>query len=101
MTKPKPITLDELHYYFDAKEKDSIDSGGYSRKSREVLALRDRLLALPDKDFEVTIKAMRSLVESSPKDVEKSEGKKSSDALQLYEDVSKSYSKNVTKVNPV
>ncbi len=101
MSKAKTITINDLHYYFDAQEKDTIDSGGYSRKSREVLALRDRLLALPDRDFEVTIKAMRSLVDSPPGEDSTADRDAKHDALQLYDDVSKSYSKSVTKVNPV
>ena len=34
--------IDELRYYFDAEQRDSIDRGSISRKSGEVLALREK-----------------------------------------------------------
>lgn len=61
--KPKNIDLDSLHYYFDSREKDSLDYGGRSRKSREVLALRDRLLSLPDSEFEMAIKTLQRMID--------------------------------------
>ncbi len=52
----------ELQYYFDAQQRDFLDRGAIGRKSGEFLALRDKLLALPDAEFEVAMKTLRNLV---------------------------------------
>ncbi len=50
-SKSQTIDVSELQYYFDAVERDSLDRQSHSRRSSEVLAIRDKLLTLPDKDF--------------------------------------------------
>jgi len=57
------ITVENLSFYFDAVQRDSLDLGRTSRKSGQVLALRQKLLALPDTEFEAAIKTIEKLVE--------------------------------------
>jgi hypothetical protein len=68
-TKSKPkdpgIQLDQVEYYFDAVDRDRLEAAGTSRKSGEVLALRERLLKLPDGQFEAAMKTVRALVEEA------------------------------------
>jgi hypothetical protein len=61
--EPKPVAdLEQLHFYFDAVERDRIDTCGFSRKSGEVLALRDKLLTMPEGEFDSAIKTLKRLV---------------------------------------
>ena len=78
------ISIDDVRYYFDAKEKDSLDVGPRVHRNREVLSIRDRLLALPDRDFEVTIKAFKKMLTDESKQVSGQENR-SQDAQMLYE----------------
>ncbi len=81
------ISIDDVRYYFDAKEKDSLDVGPRVHRNREVLSIRDRLLALPDKDFEVAIKAFKKmLVDDSKPGSENQQNPE--DAQTLYESAS-------------
>ena len=59
--------LDELRYYFDAEQRDSIDRGGISRKSGEVLALREKMVLLPDQKFDLAMKTMKKIMKSGLK----------------------------------
>lgn len=56
------VRFSELQYYFDAQQRDFLDRGAMGRKAGEFLALRDKLLALPDQDFEVAMKTLRNLI---------------------------------------
>jgi len=85
--KPKQINLEDLHYYFDSREKDTLDHGGRSRKSREVLALRDRLLTLPDSEFEMAIKTLNNMLQDERYSDQKKELPNSEDAATLYQQV--------------
>ena len=57
--------IDELRYYFDAEQRDSIDRGSISRKSGEVLALREKMVLLPDQKFDLAMKTMKKMVDES------------------------------------
>jgi hypothetical protein len=83
----RKFDISELKYYFDAQEKDSLDTDGRSRKSREVLTLRDQLLSLPDKEFELAIKTLNHMLRGNPDDSQSKndEAKRSSDAHELYQ----------------
>ncbi|MFW7380478.1 MAG: hypothetical protein ACOH5I_16820 [Oligoflexus sp.] len=83
--KPKVINLEDLHYYFDSREKDTLDYGGRSRKSREVLALRDRLLTLPDQEFEMAIKTLHQMISGEKQKDEKNENPSASELEGLYQ----------------
>ncbi|WP_218109857.1 hypothetical protein [Oligoflexus tunisiensis] len=56
------IDVSELQYYFDAVERDSLDRQSHSRRSSEVLAIRDKLLTLPDKDFEAAVQTIKNIL---------------------------------------
>ena len=61
--KTKAIKLADVCFYFDAVERDSMDAFGQSRRSGELLALRERLLKLPEAEFDAAIKTLRGMVD--------------------------------------
>ncbi|HET9236733.1 MAG TPA: hypothetical protein VFO10_05760 [Oligoflexus sp.] len=61
-SKSQMIDVSELQYYFDAVERDSLDRQSHSRRSSEVLAIRDKLLTLPDKDFQAAVQTIKNIL---------------------------------------
>ena len=57
------IDFQSIYYYFDAVNQDRMDAGGISRKTAEILKLRDKLILLPPDDFDAAIKALDKLCE--------------------------------------
>lgn len=101
--KPNGIDVSELQYYFDAVERDSLDRISHSRRASEVLAIRDRLLTLPDKDFELavqTIKNMLNPANSKETDPKVQQAKKQQ-AADLYEQTKAEKSASSLKVGPI
>ena len=77
--------LDELRYYFDAEQRDSIDRGSVSRKSGEVLALREKMVLLPDQKFDLAMRTIKKMVdESLPSEPTESKEEKAENAETLY-----------------
>ena len=60
---PKKFELGALQHYFDGLRRDALDVAGITRKSSEVLAIRDKLITLNDQDFESAMKVIRKLVD--------------------------------------
>lgn len=88
MAPPKKkigVKLEDLYFYFDAVERDSLDAAGVSRRSSEVLALRERLMRLPEGQFDAAIKTIRSVVEDAPKGDGETKDQKRAKARQLYD----------------
>ena len=56
------VAIGDLFYYFDAKERDRLDAGGVGRKQSTYLAVREKLLRLPDAQFDAAMKAIEALV---------------------------------------
>lgn len=56
------FAIGDLFYYFDAKERDRLDSGGVGRKQSSYLAMREKLLKLPDAQFDAAMRAIDALV---------------------------------------
>jgi len=81
------VKLDDLYFYFDAVDRDRIDGSGRDRRASELLALRERLLKMPEPAFEAAIKTIRSVVES-PADADDAPGSPSrrKQATTLYEE---------------
>ena len=48
--------LDNVRYYFDGVERDSLDATGVSRRNGELLALRSELLKLSEVEFDAVLK---------------------------------------------
>ena len=80
------IDLEDLRYYFDSQRRDSIDSSRVGRKSGQVLALRNKLLSLPEEEFNVAIRTLEQMVDSAPKngDSDKTPAEKKADAINLF-----------------
>ncbi len=64
--KDEGVTLDELMFYFDAQAKDRYDQGVLGRRNGQVLALREKLLSLPEGEFDMAIKTIEKLVADAP-----------------------------------
>jgi hypothetical protein len=64
--KEQSVHLDELSFYFDAVAKDRYDQGTLSRRNGQVLALRERLLSMPEYEFDAAMKTMEKIVGQSP-----------------------------------
>ncbi len=82
------ISLEDVCFYFDGVERDRLDAAGTSRRSGEVLALRDSLMRLPEAEFEVVIRTLRRVVsdageERSPNNESPSRAKTLYDAVRL------------------
>jgi len=58
------VGLNDLMFYFDSQAKDRMDTGAYGRRSGQVLALRERLLSLPEGEFDMAIKTIGKLVDN-------------------------------------
>jgi hypothetical protein len=89
--KPKAddtITLSALRFYFDCVSKDRLDNAGLSRKSAEILALREKLITLSDVEFDVAIKTLSSMVPKTRFDESSSGERTSTNATTLYQSVS-------------
>jgi hypothetical protein len=92
--KKEPINLEHLHFYFDGVERDRLDTSGVSRKTGEVLALRDKLLTLPEGEFDAAIKTLKRMVAdarkggNTAKDKAKAEARRRQQAAQLFEQAS-------------
>lgn len=101
--KPKKpgVRLEDLAFYFDSVERDRLDSAGTSRKSGEVLALREKLLRLPDQEFEATLKTVKGLLTpvSDEADDQKPAGRRDR-ARQLFEQT-RSTTKSAASVGKV
>lgn len=60
-----PATLRDLAFYFDSIECDVMDHGALGRKNAQVLTLKQKLLALPEPQFDAAIKTIAKLVDDS------------------------------------
>ena len=60
--KKLTVKLEDLFFYFDGVERQRLDGSGWSRRSAEVLALREELLKLPETAYEAAIKTMKNVV---------------------------------------
>ncbi len=75
----------DLQYYFEAQEQDTLDLQGRSRRASELLKIRDRLLSLPEKEFDTAVLAIRSLLSPQPHGDAKDQKTKKKDASELYD----------------
>ena len=84
----KNIRIDDLYYYFDAKERDRLDAGGIGAKQTTYLAMREKLLRLPTPQFDAAMKAIESLVGTPQASNANGENKEQCKAaLELFEAV--------------
>ena len=74
------IKIDELRYYFDSEAKNSLDKGGAERRNGQLMMLREKMLSLPEQDFDMAMRTMEKLVEV-PAEREKNDPKKSAQHL--------------------
>lgn len=75
----------DLQYYFEAKEQDTLDLQGRSRRSSELLKIRDRLLSMPEKEFDSAVHAIRTLLNPQTAPDNKDQKTKKKDASELYD----------------
>lgn len=76
----------DIQYYFEAQERDTLDREGRSRRSSEVLSIRDKLLALPERDFNSVVQTIKSILNpGSSAEEAANAGSKRKDAADLYD----------------
>ncbi|MEY4630426.1 MAG: hypothetical protein RIQ81_546 [Pseudomonadota bacterium] len=63
-TQEAPYSLQNLGFYFDSLSQDRIDRGMLSRKAGQILNLREKLMQLPEPEFETTVKTIAKFVET-------------------------------------
>ncbi len=64
--RKKSIDVSELQYYFDAQERDTLDKQGHSRRSSDMLSIRDRILALPERDYNGIVQSIKNILSKGP-----------------------------------
>ncbi len=60
------ISFDNVCYFFDSNRRDAMDRGVLRRRAGQFLALRDKLLALPDEQFEMAIRTLEGMLSPPP-----------------------------------
>jgi hypothetical protein len=75
----------DLQYYFEAQEQDTLDLQGRSRRAAELLKIRDRLLSMPEKEFDTAVHAIKSLLNPQTGAESKESKTKKKDASELYD----------------
>lgn len=87
-----PYSLQNLGFYFDSIEQDRLDKGVLSRKSGQIMSLREKLMTLPEPEFETTVKTIAKFVDTIlPSAIDKQNAKSPlpnqvrKDALQVFE----------------
>ena len=58
------INTENLAYYFDSQSRDNFDLGKINLRTSHFLSLKEKLLRLPDKDFNSVISTMDNLITS-------------------------------------
>lgn len=81
----KTFDAGDLQYYFESQQHDTYDLQGRSRRASEVLKVRDRLLSMPEKDFESAIHAIRAILDPRAQKDEEDPKARKRDAAELYE----------------
>ncbi len=81
----KNFEQSDLQYYFESQQHDTYDLQGRSRRVTEVLKVRDRLLSMPEKDFETAIHAIRAILDPKAQKDEVDAKAKKRDASELYD----------------
>jgi hypothetical protein len=102
-TSEPPYSLQNLGFYFDAVEQDRLDKGLLSRKSGQILSLREKLMALPEPEFETTVKTIAKFVDTIlPSAIENQKSKAPlanqvrKEALQVFERAAEASKRPVT-----
>ncbi len=75
----------DLQYYFESQQQDTHDRQGRSRRVSAVLNIRDRLLSMPEKEFEAAVLAIRGILDPKTSKDEGDGKSKKRDAAELYE----------------
>lgn len=83
--KKTQFDLGELYYYFHAREKDNIDQGSRSKKLGAILDLREKLMCLPDSEFQATMQTLQGMLSSKSDKDTKKESENKQDANTLYQ----------------
>ena len=92
-----PFDEKDLQYYFEAQERDTLDLQGRSRRATAMLMIRDRLLSLPEKEFEIAFHSIIGLLNPQFSANSKDDKNKRLDAAELY-DITRNVSNNPIKL---
>jgi hypothetical protein len=75
----------DLQYYFEAQEQDTLDLQGRSRRANALLKIRDRLLSMPEKEFDTAVLAIQTVLNPPTGPDTKDQKAKKKDASELYD----------------
>lgn len=93
-----PATLSDLCYYFDAVECDRLGQGALGRKTAQVLTLKQKLLSLPEPEFDAAIKTIEKLVDVKSANADQANGGRFTpsrrEALELFERTAETTGRN-------
>jgi len=86
VSSKKKIEVRQIEYYFDSVIRDRLDTGGISRRNATLMALREKLVKLPDAQFDAAVKMLEAFL-SAPSDVSQStsDSSRQSQAAEMYE----------------
>jgi len=108
--KNKPINFQDVAFYFDGVASIRQDQGGVGKRTAEILNLRERLLSLPEHEFNTIIKTLHRMVDNSSAkrdtnhmDKQMIANEKMSQANMLYDAVNESFDaqSTVAPVSPI
>jgi hypothetical protein len=78
MDNKSQIDISDLFYYFDSQERDGLDKGKLGLKMGQILSIREKLLSMPELEFNSTIKIMEKILSDNKKDDDNSKKKSGS-----------------------
>lgn len=81
----KTFDATDLQYYFESQQHDTYDLQGRSRRASEVLKVRDRLLSMPEKEFESAIHSIRAILDPKSAQDENDSKSKKRDSAELFD----------------
>ena len=56
------LTVGDMSFYFDGQEKNSLDYGRLAARMGQVIGIRDKLLAMPERDFDSVVDAIGKII---------------------------------------
>lgn len=83
--KDEPIKFDDICYFFDGERREALDHGLITRRMVQFVGLRDRILSLPEEQFDVLMRTILAMVNSPNSTTEQPENQVSrQNALELF-----------------
>ncbi len=95
----KKVSFDEVSFYFDGVASDRQDQFGLGRRTASIMALRERLLTVPEAEFNAIMKTLNKMVEGNEQPADQKNRlaqQKIDQANELYSAVNESHAAQST-----